>query len=168
MLTVFGDRVSQLANFDSVYNGKEVTAYLQHIVSRYDSLADQTVFLHSVPNAHLYFGIFLRAIRWAEMCRSEVDFLHLNANYKTGIWGQCCGKKGACRASTWDWLFPLEAETPEQEGDVSSSTTLSSIADAPNGDATKVKAKSSFKKVPVGTYSSAQFSASGRKLATNC
>ena len=37
-------------------------------------------------------SMFFRVLRWAEKCRTEVPFLHLNAKYKSGEWGTCCGK----------------------------------------------------------------------------
>jgi hypothetical protein len=104
-LIKYGNRVHQVPNFDTIYNGKEVSAYLQHIITNYDNLANQTLFLHTVPHAHILFSLFYRTIRWAERCNTEINFLHLNAKYKYGIWGDCCGKYGACRLSTHEYLF---------------------------------------------------------------
>eukprot|EP01041_Mallomonas_annulata_P004507 gene4507-8960_t len=97
-------RVRQYTNFDTIYNAKEVSAYLQHILTRYDTLSDHTMFLHTTPNAHVFFDLFYRTIRWITSCSQPVHFLHLNARYKSGAWGECCGRRGACRESTWKWL----------------------------------------------------------------
>jgi hypothetical protein len=45
LLDVGRGRVVQKTCIDRVHNGKEVTAYLSHIIDNYDHLADQTVFL---------------------------------------------------------------------------------------------------------------------------
>lgn len=134
-------RLRQVTSFDTVYNGKEVTAYLNHIVDNYDNLADQTVFLHSVPNAHIYFKLFFRLINYAEVCHTTVPFLHLNANYKSDAWGDCCGRNRACQQSTWQYLFGNDI--PSQV----LARTKSEQFRYPNNGA-------------IGTYSSAQFAAS--------
>jgi len=111
-LLAFGDRVTQRHCIDRVYNGKEVTAYLTHIVDYYDTLADQTIFLHTSPHAHIHFPLFYRLLAWSEQCRHEsppVHFVHLNVHYKTvPSWASCCGcagVPGACRHGTWNYLF---------------------------------------------------------------
>lgn len=113
VLTSFGNRVQQHPAFDSIYNGKEVTAYLQHILENYSSLSDQLMFLHSVPNAHLFQEVFYRTIRFFEYCgndRIPVDYVHLNSKYKYGAWGRCCfNDNGSCVKSTWAYLFPRDA-----------------------------------------------------------
>jgi hypothetical protein len=127
-------RIRQFPCFDTIYNGKEVTAYLSHIVNNYNSLANQTIFFHSVPNAHLYLKLFYRLVQYLEICRHHVSFLHLNANYKSDLWGNCCGKKGLCQSSTWNYLFHSKSQEDR------------------------------YLRLPtpgeIGTYSSAQFSAS--------
>jgi hypothetical protein len=101
------DQVTQDHSFDIYYNGKEVSAYLTYIIKNYHHLPDQMIFIHSVPNAHIYNNLFFSSIRWAEQCGTEVKFLHLNVKYKNGgEWGNCCGgKKSACRNSVWKWQF---------------------------------------------------------------
>lgn len=130
----YGSRVQQIANFDLYYNGKEVTAYLQHIITHYysgdsssminsswnnpslsaisssptsmtSSLANQTIFLHTVPNAHIFFTLFYRLMNVGELCHVPVSFLHLNSRYKEGAWGRCCGRQETCKLSTWKYLF---------------------------------------------------------------
>ena len=104
LLLSYGNRVKQFINIDSVYNAKEVSAYLGYILSRYDSFSNHVMFLHTTPHAHLYFELFFRALKWVSKCSKPIDFLHLNVKYKTGKWGACCGKKSSCRNSTWSWL----------------------------------------------------------------
>jgi hypothetical protein len=125
-------RVMQKTCIDRVHNGKEVTAYLTHIVDNYDHLAEQTVFLHSVPHSHLHFELFYRLIAWSEQCRNlstPIDFLHLNVHYKTSppLWTSCCGCKpwgpGSCRVGTWKYLFH---DYPEMGPDYQHAHTYSS------------------------------------------
>ena len=97
--------------------------------------------------------MFFRAIVWAESCRKEVDFVHLNANYKSGVWGACCGKNGVCRESTWNWLFPVIVPTAERGSNSAKGHGTATMASAYK--------LSSFKKEALATYSSAQFSVSG-------
>eukprot|EP00392_Amoebophrya_sp_AT5.2_P010124 g10177.t1 len=63
-----------------VARGDECSAYLRHVVERYDSdLADFTVFIHSDPFEHMhkqYLSVILKAM---EQQTFEEDFLHLNA-----------------------------------------------------------------------------------------
>lgn len=167
-LLAYTGRVKQLSNFDIKYNGKEVSAYLQHILTRYDTLADQTIFLHTVPHAHIFFTLLFRTIRWAEHCKREIKFLHLNSNYKYGQWGACCGKHGACRISTHSWVFDGKSF------DLSSATSLQrnrdqlhdrgglSVANPYSGlsDGKAITINVTHPSFSVSTYSSAQFTAS--------
>jgi hypothetical protein len=131
-------QVTQRPCFDTVYNGKEVTAYLQHITSRYHSLANQTIFLHSLPQAHINFETFYSTLLYNQHCNQALHFMHLNVNYKTGgLWGKCCGKSSSCQHSTWKWLFEDQFPSP-------ASFTHAFISGHFNA----------------GTYSSAQFAAS--------
>lgn len=58
--------------------GDECSAYLTHLVTRFDSLADFTVFLQSDPHEHLHFD-FLHVVLQAIAARTyDVPFLHLN------------------------------------------------------------------------------------------
>lgn len=138
-----GRMITQSHAFDSVYNGKEVTAYLKHVIERYDSLARQTVFLHSLPNAHISFNMFYRLLKYNLECR-EVPFVHLNVKYKFGIWGKCCGFNQTCQKSTWRFLF--------QDDKVISSTLNERIANH---------------QLDASTYSSAQFAVSRKMLRSH-
>jgi hypothetical protein len=40
--------------FDTKVNGKEASAYLRHVVRRYDSFADVTIFAHTQPSLHVH------------------------------------------------------------------------------------------------------------------
>lgn len=141
-------RLRQVTSFDTIYNGKEVTAYLHHIIDNYDNLADQTVFLHSVPNAHIYFKLFFRLLQYAETCQVAVPFIHLNVNYKSELWGDCCGRDRACQLSTWQYLFGSNSKG-------SSSVSSDILSRNPNPQPFKYPSRGS-----IGTYSSAQFTAS--------
>ena len=118
LLALGPDRVYQSPVIDRLHNGKEVTAYLTHIVQHYDHLAAQTVFLHTAPHAHLHLALFFRLVSWTQQCisnnnstRRPVDFLHLNVHYKAQSgWATCCGCKimggpGSCRRGIWQHLF---------------------------------------------------------------
>lgn len=114
LLSYGNNRVIQRLCIDRIHNGKEVTAYLKHIVDYYDTLADQTIFLHTVPHSHIHFDLFYKLIAWSEQCRNislPIDFIHLNVHYKTmpHLWTSCCGCKpwgpGSCRVATWKYLF---------------------------------------------------------------
>ena len=54
-------------------NGKETSAYVTHIVRRFDSLADQTLFLHTDPASHLMLPLFKRALLWTLRCFRPVS-----------------------------------------------------------------------------------------------
>jgi hypothetical protein len=132
LLSVAGDRLYQTTCIDRIHNGKEVTAYLTHIVDHYDHLAEQTVFVHSVPHSHLHFELFYRLVAWAERCGNDtlpVDFIHLNVHFKTfpHLWTSCCGCKpwgpGSCRVGTWKFLF---YDHPEMGPDYQHAHTYSS------------------------------------------
>jgi hypothetical protein len=136
LVALGADRVYQSMVIDRLHNGKEVTAYLTHIVQHYDSLARQTIFLHTAPHAHLHINLFFRLIAWAYQCVSNstaeiepVDFLHLNVHYKTAApWASCCGCKimggpGSCRKGIWEHLFH---DHPEMGGDYGLAHTYSS------------------------------------------
>jgi hypothetical protein len=132
LLSAGGDRLYQTTCIDRIHNGKEVTAYLNHIIDHYDHLAEQTVFLHSAPHSHLHFELFYRLVAWAERCANEtlpVDFLHLNVHFKTHppLWTSCCGCKpwgpGSCRIGTWKYLFH---DHPEMGPDYQHAHTYSS------------------------------------------
>ena len=125
--------------FDIFYNGKEVTAYLKHIISRYNSLSLETVFLHSLPHAHINFEAFYRLILYSLECKEPVPFIHLNVKYKSGPWGACCGFNSTCQLSTWKYLF-------EDQKLFEKSLEFSKAA----GD------------LQVSTYSSAQFGVSNK------
>ena len=43
-------------------------------------------------------------------------FLHINFQYRSGNWGQCCGQQGGCKRSLWKHLFGQEAPRPKAEG----------------------------------------------------
>ena len=127
-LVAFGtERVKQYPLFDRIHNGKEVTAYLKYIIDNYQQLPKQVVFLHTSPHAHLHLPLFTKFIKYFLTCEPKsippVDFLHLNVHYKSAGWGQCCGKKGRCRESTWNYLF---GEYPEMGSDYMKASTYSS------------------------------------------
>jgi hypothetical protein len=124
--------------FDKLSNGKEVTAYLTYLVERSASASAQlppfVLFLHAAPDTHAHFGLFFRAITYA-LCagpsqaaainsNSSVKssagdkfydrlFLQINFQYRSGNWGQCCGKQGGCKRSLWKHLFGQEAPRPD-------------------------------------------------------
>jgi hypothetical protein len=127
-LVAFGvDRVKQYPLFDRIHNGKEVTAYLQYILDNHHYLPKQVVFLHTSPHAHLHLPLLTKFLKYFITCDAKhirpVDFLHLNVHYKGGPWGACCGRKGRCRESTWDYLF---SDYPEMGGDYGQAATYSS------------------------------------------
>jgi len=89
-------------------NGKEASAYLQHISSNYDRLARQTFFLHSDPASHINFESFIRTLIWSLVCDIPIGFMHLNAIYMStslsSSWGTCCGVDSACKTSLFQYL----------------------------------------------------------------
>merc|ERR1711871_1664856 len=58
--------------------GDECSAYLTHITTRFDELADYTVFLQSDPHEHLHFDFVDVALRSIAARTYDVPFLHLN------------------------------------------------------------------------------------------
>lgn len=76
-LVRFGLRVRQESCFDQIYNGKEASAYLQHIVNRYESLSTYTYFLHSDPASHINLELLIRTLLWLHVCNSSMVRIHL-------------------------------------------------------------------------------------------
>lgn len=58
--------------------GDECSAYLAHIVGRYDSLADFTIFLQSDPHEHLHFDFLDLVLRSMAATTYSMPFLPLN------------------------------------------------------------------------------------------
>ena len=163
-LVAFGqDRVKQYPLFDRIHNGKEVTAYLQYIIDRQlaNSLPKQVVFLHTSPHAHLHMPLFIKFLKYVITCDSQgirpVDFLHLNVHYKSAGWGVCCGRKGRCRESTWNYLF---SEYPEMGSDYMKASTYSS--------AQFVASRGALQKWPVSFWRKMQSAINGEHDLDGC
>lgn len=90
--------------FDWFVNGKEITAYLKHILQHYDNqqLGNFTMFLHTQPSHHLEFRRFSEIIKYLKICHhsiqamveyqqqvpldSKIEYLHLNYRWMEGAW----------------------------------------------------------------------------------
>ena len=72
--------------FDEIINGKEATTYLAHILKRYNTLADMTLFLHSQPTHHMELRLIPRIFTYFVECRHSFDFISLNYRYFGGKW----------------------------------------------------------------------------------
>ena len=69
-------RVRHEQRFDVNINGKEASAYLEHIVKRYHTLANQTIFLHADPASHISFETLIRVLVWNSVCTSPVRMIN--------------------------------------------------------------------------------------------
>ena len=161
-LLSFGeDRVKQYPQFDRIHNGKEVTAYLTYILNNYDKLPNQIVFLHTSPHAHLHLPLFTTFLKYIITCDSNdirpVDFMHLNVHYKSGPWGACCGKKGACRENTWKYLF---SDYPDMGSVYSQASTYSS--------AQFVVSRQAIQKWPLSFWKKMQLAINGEHDLEGC
>lgn len=61
-----------------VARGDECSAYLKHITTQYDKLADYTFFIHSDPGEHLHFSFMQTVVKSMAMRTYNQEFLHLN------------------------------------------------------------------------------------------
>lgn len=98
------DIVREYPAFDWFVNGKEITAYLKHILLHYENhqLANFTMFLHTQPTHHLEFQRFLEIFKHLKLCHhdisamtdyqqhipldSKIEYIHLNYRWMEGIW----------------------------------------------------------------------------------
>ena len=78
--------VLEASAFDEIINGKEATTYLAHILKRYDTLADMTLFVHSQPTHHMELRLIPRIFTYFVECRHTIDFISLNYRYFHGQW----------------------------------------------------------------------------------
>jgi hypothetical protein len=161
-LVAFGeDRVKQYPLFDRIHNGKEVTAYLKYIMDHHDFLPKQVVFLHTSPHAHLHLPLLTKFLKYFLTCESKgispIHFMHLNVHYKSGPWGGCCGRKGRCRETTWEYLF---GDYPEMGSDYLSASTYSS--------AQFVVSKAAIKQWPVSFWNKMMMAINGEHDLDGC
>ena len=63
---------------DGPVRGDECTAYLDYIVSNYETLSDFTVFLQGDPDRHMFLSYLSTALAGIVSGRYSVPFLHLN------------------------------------------------------------------------------------------
>lgn len=68
----------------------ECTAYLSHVVTNFDRLADLNLFLHGDPQDHTPFGLLNLVMRGIALgTLSEMDFLHLGSPRLVATYNPC-------------------------------------------------------------------------------
>ena len=150
--SILNKHLTERIAFDTIYgvNAKEASAYLSHIITRYDTLADVTIFMHTSPALHIHLKAFRNLLRRIDAdptpaLASVSPFESVNIRWFGGVWAHDPAK---CIMSLMDFCFANSSGAGQAGG-----TTL--------GDERRLPPKSrnqqEFLGMPMSGWTAAQF-----------